>query len=50
MERGAISGRSSEALSRSQTELDDAHHKIITQAKISKDTGIKLDAKPFCII
>lgn len=45
-----ISGGSLEALSQSQIELDDAHRKIITQAKISKDTGIKLDAKSLCII
>lgn len=50
MERGVISGRLSEALSWSQIELDEAHHKIITQAKISKDTRIKLDTKSFCII
>lgn len=45
-----ISGRSLDGLSGSQIELDDARHKIITQAKISKDTRIKLDAKALCII
>lgn len=45
-----ISGRSLVGLSRSQIELDDAHRKIVTQAKISKDTGIKLEAKSPCII